>query len=61
MQPLVESLTVKMNNFFARYEDPVKSGLNVKKIPSECKKKALPPFRQGTVTDTGSWYVDSVQ
>jgi arylsulfatase A-like enzyme len=43
MQPLVESLTVKMNNFFARYEDPVKSGLNVKKLPRHNKTESWRP------------------
>ena len=40
MQPLVESLTLKMNNFFARYEDPVKSGLNVKQLPRHNKTES---------------------
>jgi len=43
MQPLVERLTVKMNNFFARYEDPVKSGLNVKKLPRHNKTESWRP------------------
>ena len=43
MQPLVESLTLKMNNFFARYEDPVKSGLNVKQLPRHNKTESWRP------------------
>ena len=43
MQPLVESLTLKMKNFFARYEDPVKSGLNVKQLPRHNKTESWRP------------------
>ena len=40
---MVESLTLKMNNFLARYEDPVKSGLNVKQLPRHNKTESWRP------------------
>jgi len=48
MEPLVESLTVKMNNFFARYEDPVKSGLFLKKLPRHNKTESWRPVDPST-------------
>jgi choline-sulfatase len=33
MQPLVERLTAQVDEYFSRYEDPVKTGLNVKNLP----------------------------
>jgi choline-sulfatase len=33
LQPTVEALTARMEAFFARYEDPVKSGLRVRELP----------------------------
>lgn len=32
-QPLVESLSAQIEAYFSRYEDPVKSGLNVRQLP----------------------------